>query len=152
VMRMVGLCSQVAVMGWEGTASTFSRRSSDEILGKISSLKWQWGSGTAAQGGVGVIVPGGIPELWVCGTEGCGQWAWWGWARLDLGIWEVFSNPDDSIILFSGLEWWSPELLCSSYSGTAGLQPLLMRTLLLPSHHPLHSIPLLFLHGSKLGK
>ena len=31
--------------------------------------------GTAAQG-VGVTVPGGVPELWGCGTEGCGQWAW----------------------------------------------------------------------------
>ena len=27
-------------------------------------------------------VPGGVQELCRCGTEGCGQWAWWadGWA------------------------------------------------------------------------
>ncbi len=28
--------------------------------------------GTAAQGGGGVTVPGGVPELWGCGTEGRG--------------------------------------------------------------------------------
>ena len=31
---------------------------------------------TAAQGW-GVTVPGGVSELWRCGTEGCGQWARW---------------------------------------------------------------------------
>ena len=35
------------------------------------------GSGTAAQGGGGVTVPGGVQELWRCGTEGRVQWAWW---------------------------------------------------------------------------
>ena len=34
----------------------------------------------AAQGGGGVTVPGGVQELWRCGTEGRGQWAQWGWA------------------------------------------------------------------------
>ncbi len=34
----------------------------------------------AAQGGGGVTVPGGVQEPWRCGTEGRGQWAWWGWA------------------------------------------------------------------------
>ena len=34
----------------------------------------------AAQGGGGVTVPGGVEEPCGCGTEGCGQWAWWGWA------------------------------------------------------------------------
>ncbi len=34
----------------------------------------------AAQGGGGVTVPGGVPEPCGCGTEGRGQWAWWGWA------------------------------------------------------------------------
>ena len=29
------------------------------------------------QGGGGVTVLGGAQELWRCGTEGCGQWAWW---------------------------------------------------------------------------
>ena len=41
-----------------------------------------WCSGTAAQGGDAVTVPGGVPELWGCGTEGYsghGE-AGWGWA------------------------------------------------------------------------
>ena len=36
----------------------------------------------------GVTIPGGVPEPWKCGTEGCGQWAWgvgWGW-----GSWRAF--------------------------------------------------------------
>ena len=32
-----------------------------------------------AQGGGGVTIPGGVQELWRCGTEARGQWAWWGW-------------------------------------------------------------------------
>jgi len=32
------------------------------------------GIGTAAQGGDGVTVPGGVPEPWRCGTWGHGQW------------------------------------------------------------------------------
>ena len=54
----------------------------------------------AAQGGGGVTIPGGVPEPWRCGTEGCSQWAWWGWA--DSWIWGllmVFSNINDSVIL-----------------------------------------------------
>ena len=34
----------------------------------------------AAQGGGGVTVPGGVEEPCGCGTEGRGQWVWWGWA------------------------------------------------------------------------
>ena len=37
---------------------------------------------TAAQGGGGVTIPGGVPEPWGCGTEGRGQWAW----RAELGL------------------------------------------------------------------
>jgi len=33
-------------------------------------------SGTAAQGGGGVTIPGGAQEPCGCGTEGRGQWAW----------------------------------------------------------------------------
>ena len=33
----------------------------------------------AAQGSGAVTIPGGVQELWRCGTEGRGQWAWWGW-------------------------------------------------------------------------
>ena len=39
--------------------------------------------GTAAQGGGGITVPGGVQELQRCGTEGCGQWA--RWAEVGLG-------------------------------------------------------------------
>ena len=53
------------------------------ILGNISPPKEQYCSGTAAQGGGGVTVPGGAPELWGCGTEGRGQWARWGGLGLD---------------------------------------------------------------------
>ena len=31
-----------------------------------------------------VTIPGGVQELWRCGTEGCGQWAWWGWVGIGL--------------------------------------------------------------------
>ncbi len=48
-------------------------------------------SGTAAQGGGGVTKPGGVPELWGCGTEGSEQWAQW----LDVGILEVSSKLRD---------------------------------------------------------
>ena len=40
----------------------------------------------AALVGGGVTVPGGVQELWRCGTEGCGQWAQWGGLGLNLGI------------------------------------------------------------------
>ena len=39
------------------------------ILGNISSQQEQCCSGTAAQGGGGVTVPGGVPEPCGCGTE-----------------------------------------------------------------------------------
>ena len=32
----------------------------------------------AAQGGGAVTIPGSVQEPCGCGTEGCGQWAWWG--------------------------------------------------------------------------
>jgi len=57
-----------------------ARGGSGWILGTISSQKERCGSGTAAQGGGGVTVPGGVPEPCGCGTEGRGLWAWWGWA------------------------------------------------------------------------
>ena len=34
----------------------------------------------AAHGGGGITAFGGVQELDGCGTEGCGQWMWWGWA------------------------------------------------------------------------
>ena len=36
-------------------------------------------------GSGGVTVPGDVPKLWSCGTEGHGQWAWGGWAGVGLG-------------------------------------------------------------------
>ena len=67
------------------------------ISGNISSPKEWSGTGTAAQGSSGVIIPGGVPEPWRCGTEGRGQWAWWGALGLDLGISEHFSNRNHRI-------------------------------------------------------
>ena len=71
------------------------------ILGKYSSPKEQCCSGTAAQGGGGVTIPGGVPQLWGCGTEGCGQWARWGGLGLGLVSLEIFSNLNGSVILCS---------------------------------------------------
>jgi len=65
-------------------------------LGRTA-LKEQWCSGTAAQGGGGVTVPGGAQEQWGCGTEGRGQWVWWGGAGVDWVTVEVFSNLNDSV-------------------------------------------------------
>ena len=39
----------------------------------------------AAQGGGGVTVPEGVPEPCGCGTDGHGQWAWWGLLVIELG-------------------------------------------------------------------
>ncbi len=72
-------------------ASCCARGGSGWILGKISS-----------QDGGAVTIPGGVQELWRCGTEGRGQWAWWGW----VGGWTrwvggllLFSSLNDSMIL-----------------------------------------------------
>ena len=56
-------------------ASSCTRGGLGWILGNTSSQKEWSDMGTAAQGGGGVTVPGGVPEPWRCGTEGCGQWA-----------------------------------------------------------------------------
>jgi len=69
------------------------------LLGKISSLKEWCCSGTAAQGGCGVTVPGGVPELWRYGTEGHGYGHGGGGLGLDMGILEVFSKLNDSVML-----------------------------------------------------
>ena len=39
----------------------------------------------APQGGGGILIPRGVPELWRCGTWGHGQWVWWEWVGLGLG-------------------------------------------------------------------
>ena len=33
----------------------------------------------------GITVPGGLPELKRCGTEGHGHWAWWGGVEIVCG-------------------------------------------------------------------
>lgn len=63
---------------------------SQEMIGQNSNHKCvqevprtSWGDavleGRTAQGKSGVTIPGGTQELCGCGTEGPGQWAWWGW-------------------------------------------------------------------------
>ena len=47
----------------------------------------------------GVTVLGGVPDPWGYGTGGHGQWAYWCGLELGLGILEVFSNLNDSMIL-----------------------------------------------------
>ena len=57
-------------------------------------------------GSGGVTVPGGVPELWGCGTEGRWQWAWWGGLGLILGIVEIFSN-DSKTLKVQDCQWCS---------------------------------------------
>jgi len=72
---------------------------------------------TCAQGGGALTVPGGAQELWRCGTEGRGQWAWWDGLGLDPMILEVFSNLKDSMIPYQR------SLLCCSGDGDVALWP-----------------------------
>ena len=54
--------------------------------------------GTAAEGGGGVTIPGGVQELQRCDTEGRGQCAWWDGLGLGLGALEVFSSLNDATV------------------------------------------------------
>jgi len=63
----VGLFSREPVVRWEVMASSCTRGGAGWILGNISSLKEQCCSGTAAHGGGGVTVPGGVQGAWGCG-------------------------------------------------------------------------------------
>ena len=47
----------------------------------------------AAQGGGGLIADGGVQEPCGCGTEGCAQWAWWGWVGVGLDGLSGFFQP-----------------------------------------------------------
>ena len=47
-------------------------------------------------GGGGVIIPGGVQELWRCGTDGHGG----GGLALDMGVSEGFSNQNASVNLW----------------------------------------------------
>lgn len=68
------------------------------ILGNLYSPKEWWGIGQAAQGGGGVILPGGVQEEGKCGTKGRGEWAGEGGLGLDKMVLVVFSNCNDSMI------------------------------------------------------
>jgi len=70
---------------WDDKTLHHYHYSSGWMLGNVSSQKEWWCSGTAAQRGGGVTVPRKVQEPWRCGTEGCGQWAWWGSAGVGLG-------------------------------------------------------------------
>ena len=58
-------------------------------------LCMKWDELRVAEGDGGATIPEVVQELWGCGTQGRGQWAWWGGLGLDLGILEVFSNLND---------------------------------------------------------
>ena len=81
VARWVSVSSpSQLVMGYKATASGCAKGRSGWILEEVPPLKQWLGSGTAAQGGGGVTIPGGVQEPCGCGAGGHGQWAWWGWA------------------------------------------------------------------------
>ena len=67
----VSLFSQVNGDRTKGQALSCRRGGSGWILGKISSLSVE-ALAQAAQGGGGVTIPGGVQEMWRCGTEGRG--------------------------------------------------------------------------------
>ena len=53
----------------------------------------------AVQGDGAVTIPGGV-QVCGCGSDRCGQWAWWEWVdRLDQVILEAFSSLNDYMIL-----------------------------------------------------
>ena len=60
----------------------------------------------AAQGGGAVTIPGGVQELWRCGTEGPGQRARWDWRSsgsfptsvLFDGVFLYCSSAGDSLV------------------------------------------------------
>ena len=75
-----GLFSQVTVIAYEGMASSCMKRGSGWIWEKRLLRKSGEAVAQAAHGGGGITAFGGVQGLDGCGTEGCGQWAWWGWA------------------------------------------------------------------------
>ena len=87
----VSLCSQVTVIDPGSSDRTRGNSlKSDQGRFRLDTSKYflervvrQWHS---CPGSGGVTAPGGVPEPWGCGTEGCGQWARWGGLGLDLGI------------------------------------------------------------------
>lgn len=80
-----GRCDTKTTSGW--------------ILGRISSKERVVMHWHCCPGSGGVTIPGGVLEPWRCGTEGCGQWLWWGGGLMVRVIVKVFSNFSDSMIL-----------------------------------------------------
>ena len=68
------------------------RGGSGWVFEAICFPKSDWALAQADHKGEGVTIPGGLPALWGCGTEGLGQWAQWGGLGLDVGTLEVFST------------------------------------------------------------
>ena len=55
----------------------------------------------------GVVVPEGAQETWRCGTEGCGQWAWWGWVMVGLpDLSSLFQTNDSMVLRHGSWAWW----------------------------------------------
>jgi len=70
------------------------------LNGGLSTNYWKLAPEQDVQGGGEVTVTGGVHEIWSWGTEEHGFLGMlgMGW-QLDWMILEVFSNPDDSIVL-----------------------------------------------------
>ena len=60
-------------------ASSCTKGGSGWMLGKTGNALEQ-----ATQGGSKLTIPGGVREQGGCGTEGQGQWSWWGWVGIGL--------------------------------------------------------------------
>jgi len=78
---MVSPANTLLISRYLGKNYVHARGGSDWVLGRASQKEWCC-SGTAAQGGGGVTVTGGVPEPCGCGTEGAGMvllgWGWTG--------------------------------------------------------------------------
>lgn len=67
----------------EGMASRYAWGGSGWAVGTMSSPK-EWCCTAQLHREWTVTIPWDAPQLWGCGTEGCGQWAQW--AGVGLGI------------------------------------------------------------------
>ena len=76
-----------------------TREDSGWTSGRYSSQREWLGTDTDAKGDGGVTVPGGVQELWRCGTEGRGYGHSGGGLELDLVILAVLTNSCDSVLL-----------------------------------------------------
>ena len=84
-------CPHLGDKGW-GRLPLLQRRSGLDIrknffLGRVA-MHWHRLSREVV-----VTIPGGVQELWRCGTEGHGQWAWWEWVGVGLDDLRGLSQP-----------------------------------------------------------